>query len=248
VQQGFDPRDFALVAFGGAGPLHANALGKLTGAWPVIVPPSPGVLCALGDATTSARSESARTVLNRFADLDAEDLRRILDELAAEAGGRLAEQGVPVEQQTTAFQVDVRYHGQGFEIPVDVDQPDLAAIANAFDVEHQRLFSFLLTVDHELVNARATVTGPRPSVTPVTLESSDGPPEPPDGGPYAWSEADGDLGCSGDRVVDGAVACRGQKTLASLGRELQRDADLEVDQRHAGGPGRHRVRRLDPEP
>ena len=48
VQQGFDPRDFALVAFGGAGPLHANALGKLTGAWPVIVPPSPGVLCALG--------------------------------------------------------------------------------------------------------------------------------------------------------------------------------------------------------
>ena len=61
VQQGFDPRDFALVAFGGAGPLHANALGKLTGAWPVIVPPSPGVLCALGDATTSrATSRPAR--------------------------------------------------------------------------------------------------------------------------------------------------------------------------------------------
>jgi N-methylhydantoinase A len=68
VQQGFDPAEFALVAFGGAGPLHANALGRLTGAWPVIVPPSPGVLCALGDATTSARSESARTVLRRFAD------------------------------------------------------------------------------------------------------------------------------------------------------------------------------------
>jgi N-methylhydantoinase A len=180
VQQGFDPRDFALVAFGGAGPLHANALGKLTGAWPVIVPPSPGVLCALGDATTSARSESARTVLNRFAELDADDLRRILDELAAEAGGRLADQGVPVDQQTTAFQVDVRYHGQGFEIPVDVGQPDLETIASAFDAEHQRLFSFLLTVDHELVNARATVTGPRPSVTPVTLEACDGPPEPSD--------------------------------------------------------------------
>jgi N-methylhydantoinase A len=190
VQQGFDPRDFALVAFGGAGPLHANALGKLTGAWPVIVPPSPGVLCALGDATTSARSESARTVLNRFADLDADDLRRILDELAAEAGGRLADQGVPVDQQTTAFQVDVRYHGQGFEIPVDVDErslrseneqsPALDTIASAFDAEHQRLFSFLLTVDHELVNARATVTGPRPSVTPVTLEAGDGPPEPSD--------------------------------------------------------------------
>ena len=91
VQQGFDPREFALVAFGGAGPLHANALGRLTGAWPVIVPPSPGVLCALGDATTSARSESARTVLRRFADVD--DLRAILDELAAEAGGALADAG-----------------------------------------------------------------------------------------------------------------------------------------------------------
>ncbi len=178
VQQGFDPREFALVAFGGAGPLHATALGKLTGAWPVIVPPSPGVLCALGDATTSARSESARTVLRRFADLDADDLRQILDELAAEAGGALAEQGVSAEQQTTAFQVDVRYHGQGFEIPIDVEAPDLATLAAAFDAEHERLFSFLLTVDHELVNARATVTGPRPSVSPIALEPGDGSPPP----------------------------------------------------------------------
>ncbi len=180
VQQGFDPRDFALVAFGGAGPLHANALGKLTGAWPVIVPPSPGVLCALGDATTSRRSESARTVLRRFADLTSEDLDRILRELAAEAGGRLAEQGVPTHDQTTTYQVDVRYHGQGFEIPVVVDEPDLAALAARFDAEHERLFSFLLTADHELVNARATVSGPRPSVAGVTLPPTEGPPEPVD--------------------------------------------------------------------
>src|ERR671921_1067530 len=90
VQQGFDPRDFALVAFGGAGPLHANALGRLTGAWPVIVPPSPGVLCALGDATTSARDEAARTVLRKLGDLSAGELATILGELAADAGGRLA--------------------------------------------------------------------------------------------------------------------------------------------------------------
>jgi N-methylhydantoinase A len=178
VQQGFDPRDFALVAFGGAGPLHANALGRLTGAWPVIVPPSPGVLCALGDATTSARSEAARTVLRRFRELTGDDLRAILDELAGEAGGRLAEQGVARADQTTSFQVDVRYHGQGFEIPIEVDTPDLDRLAAAFDAEHERLFSFLLTVDHELVNARATVVGPRPSVSPVTLEAGDGPPEP----------------------------------------------------------------------
>ncbi len=123
VQQGFDPRDFALVAFGGAGPLHANALGVLTGAWPVIVPPSPGVLCALGDATTSLRDESARTVLRRFAELSGQELADLLGELAEAAGTSLAEQGLDPADQTVSYQVDVRYHGQGFEIPIEV-QPE----------------------------------------------------------------------------------------------------------------------------
>ncbi len=185
VQQGFDPRDFALVAFGGAGPLHANALGKLTGAWPVIVPPSPGVLCALGDATTGRRDESARTVLRRFAELSGSDLAAILRELADDAGQRLADTGLPREDQTVSYQVDVRYHGQGFEIPVVVDpswldDPDeaFARLGETFDAEHDRLFSFLLDVDHELVNARATVTGPKPDVAPVRLEDGDGDPSP----------------------------------------------------------------------
>jgi N-methylhydantoinase A len=183
VQQGFDPRDFALVAFGGAGPLHANALGKLTGAWPVIVPPAPGLLCALGDATTSRRDESARTVLRRFGDLAGNDLVRILRELGDDAGRRLAEQGLPWEDQTIGYQVDVRYHGQGFDIPIAVDpawltDPDAAlrTIGERFDAEHDRLFSFLLRVDHEMVNARATVTGPRPDVAPVVLPEGDGDP------------------------------------------------------------------------
>ena len=66
VEQGYDPRDFALVAFGGAGPLHANALGMLLGCWPVIIPPSPGVLCAYGDATTRLRNEASRTFIRPF--------------------------------------------------------------------------------------------------------------------------------------------------------------------------------------
>src|ERR671917_535048 len=160
VQQGFDPRDFALVAFGGAGPLHANALGRLTGAWPVIIPPGPGLLCALGDATTSRRDESARTVLRRFGRLTGTELAQVLRELADDAGERLAAQGLAREDQTVGYQVDVRYHGQGFEIPVDVDAEwldggdALAELGRAFDAEHDRLFSFLLDVDHELVNAR----------------------------------------------------------------------------------------------
>ncbi len=70
VEQGYDPRDFALIAFGGAGPLHANALAKLINSWPVIVPPGPGVLCAYGDATTRLRNEASRTLVQRFDALD----------------------------------------------------------------------------------------------------------------------------------------------------------------------------------
>lgn len=176
VQQGFDPRDFALVAFGGAGPLHANALGRLTGAWPVIVPPSPGVLCALGDATTSARDESARTVLRKLGDLSAGEFAAVFEELAEATSRRLVEQGVPVDRQTISYSADVRFVGQGNELPVTFELTDgPKGLAARFDAEHERLFSFTLPVDHELVNARASVTGPRPRVAPTSLD--EGPAE-----------------------------------------------------------------------
>ena len=185
VQQGFDPRDFALVAFGGAGPLHANALGKLTGAWPVIVPPSPGVLCAYGDATTMVRDDAARTYIRTFGVISDGELLGLLHELAEAAAATVEAQGVPRSEQATTYHVDLRYHGQGFEITVPAEvaafdgngapRAGLAALAAAFDAEHHRLFSFLLEGnEHELVSARATVTGPRPGVGTVRL---------PDGGP-----------------------------------------------------------------
>lgn len=172
IQQGFDPRDFALVAFGGAGPLHANALGKLTGAWPVIIPPSPGVLCAYGDATTSMRGEAVRTLVRRFGELSDDTLLEILNERAEIARATLREEGIADEDHTVEFQVDLRYHGQGFEIPVTVDITSfdgqgggLASLRRDFDAEHQRLFSFLLEKnEHELVSVRATASGPRPNV------------------------------------------------------------------------------------
>jgi N-methylhydantoinase A len=183
VQQGFDPRDFALVAFGGAGPLHANAMGVLTGAWPVIVPPSPGVLCALGDATTSVRDESARTCLRRFSDLTGTELHDILTGLSDAASERLVAQGLDPAEQKIDYEVDIRYFGQGFEIPISVDAARLASmdtllpdLGAAFDTEHERLFSFLLGTDHELVNARAAVSGPRPEIAPTLLEEGDGNP------------------------------------------------------------------------
>ena len=184
VQQGFDPRDFALVAFGGAGPLHANALGRLTGAWPVIIPPSPGVLCAYGDATTSLRDESVRTLVRKFGEFTDGSLREVLEERATNARASLLSEDVAPSDITTTYSADVRYHGQGFEIPVEIDIDafdgaggGLDALRRAFDAEHERLFSFLLEKnEHELVTVRATASGPRPNVSSVTIaEGSEDP-------------------------------------------------------------------------
>ena len=170
VQQGYDPRDFALVAFGGAGPLHANALARLLGSWPLIVPPSPGVLCAYGDATTSLRDEGARTFIRRFSETSDAEVRAELADLAGEVQARLDAEGVPRDEQTVSYQVDLRYHGQGFEVPVDVtlaqfDGGGLATAGKTFDTEHDRLFTFALDAEHELVNLRAVVTGRAPQIS-----------------------------------------------------------------------------------
>ena len=111
VQQGFDPRDFALIAFGGAGPLHANALGKLMGSWPVIIPPSPGVLCAYGDATTRVTDEASRSVVRQFSEITKESVGEILSELEDRAHVELDAEGVSRDDQSVDYEVDLMYHG-----------------------------------------------------------------------------------------------------------------------------------------
>ena len=164
VEQGFDPRDFALIAFGGAGPLHANALGKLTQSWPVIIPPGPGVLCAYGDATTRVRNEASRTFVRRFDETSDQEVRQILEELAETAAQTLDAEGVPHNEQTTLYQIDLRYAGQGMRLTVDVspqefDQKGLREVSHRFDTMHEQLFTFALDAQHELYNLRALVQG-----------------------------------------------------------------------------------------
>jgi N-methylhydantoinase A len=125
VEQGYDPRDFALVGFGGAGPLHANALGILTQAWPVIVPPGPGVLCAYGDATTQVQDEAARTYLTMAEELSDEQLLADLRELRERAGESLVADGIPADTHEIVYQADLRYQGQAFQITVDFTEEEL---------------------------------------------------------------------------------------------------------------------------
>ncbi|HLG87186.1 MAG TPA: hydantoinase/oxoprolinase family protein [Alphaproteobacteria bacterium] len=178
IEQGYDPREFALVAFGGAGPLHANALGKLTGAWPVIIPASPGILCAYGDVTTRVRNEASRTFIRRVGETSAGQVEAILRELAEIAADALTREGVAASEQVVRYEIDLRYHGQGFEVPIPITIDDVASngLANAgssFDQIHQRMFTFSLDVPHEIVNLRAIVMGKPANVLADTVEAGD---------------------------------------------------------------------------
>lgn len=164
IEQGYDPRDFALMAFGGAGPLHANALGRLMSSWPVIIPPGPGVLCAAGDATTRVRDEASRTFIRRFGDTTAAEVMEILNALAETAATSLDAENVPRSDQSMTYQADLRYHGQGLLLTVDADiaaleTRGLDAIGDQFEDTHKQLFTFALDVDKEVVNLRAVVQG-----------------------------------------------------------------------------------------
>lgn len=181
VQKGFDPRRLGLVAFGGAGPLHANAVAALLGCWPVIVPPGPGVLCAFGDVTTSARDEAARSFHRRFRETPIEELQRLLRELAERASASLDNEGIARADQTVRFEADVRYSGQILHqtLPIDLDLLDkegIEAIGRQFDEVHKRLYTFALNVDHEFINLRAIVEGASTPITAPTLAAGGADP------------------------------------------------------------------------
>lgn len=181
VQQGYDPRDFALMGFGGAGPLHVNAVARLMGSWPAISPVSPGVLCALGDATTRMRTETARSFSRLASQTEAADLIAVLEEMAAQTRAELVGDGVPEDEISTAFEVDVRYAGQAFEVPLtitaDVLSSDgVAGILARFDAEHKRLFTFNMDTPHEIVNLRAVAMGRALDLPAAQIEKGDGNP------------------------------------------------------------------------
>ncbi len=179
VEQGYDPRSFALMAFGGAGPLHANSLGRLLGAWPVIVPRGPGVLCAAGDATTSLRDEAARSLIKLVDETSPQELSDAFSELTERACSSLDEEGVPREKQEVRYQVDLRYAGQSADISVTITPEEFKAngltlAAGRFDEMHEQMFNFRLSKAKEVVNLRVIVLGPGAEAVELKLEQGDG--------------------------------------------------------------------------
>ena len=181
VQQGYDPRHFALMGFGGAGPLHVNAVARLMGSWPAISPVSPGVLCALGDATTRMRTEAARSYAQRFNETEESDVLAQLEDMARQTRAELSAEGIADADITSLFELDVRYEGQAFEVPLSVDpeslrREGLASVQARFDEEHRRLFTFNMDSPHELVNLRAVAMGPALDLPAPPLPKGNGDP------------------------------------------------------------------------
>jgi N-methylhydantoinase A len=178
VQRGYDPRDFALVAFGGAGPMHANAVARVMGSFPVIVPPAPGLLCATGDLVADFRGEFAQTFIRTVDRTSGDEVRGILDRLGQEAQSWLEGEGIPQDSQRVSFNVDMRYYRQGYEIPVEIDPALLAGdgmamLADRFNDLHEQYYRFQMEdTTCEIVNLRAIGYGDVPK--PQLGEADDG--------------------------------------------------------------------------
>jgi N-methylhydantoinase A len=179
IKRGYDPRQFALVVLGGAGPVHGAALAAEMGMAEVLVPEAPGVLAAFGLLAAAIEHHHARTLQARTDGADLAAINGCLAELDAAGRRRMREEGVPAREVNVAYAADMRYVGQAYELevaltaPVTPDRvPDIVA---AFHAVHERVYGYARAQQPvEFVNFRAVHTFPlpRPVLTPATRDGS----------------------------------------------------------------------------
>jgi N-methylhydantoinase A len=184
ARHGLDPRDFALVAFGGAGPVEACFLAEEFHIPRVIVPPSPGTLCAQGAMTADVKSDYVKTLHRRLSATSGRLLADECAELAGRARRWLAEEAPPVSASALAFSADLRYVGQAFQVEVPIDAAWLEEgttdrLRSAFHDRHERLYAHAdRAADVELIDLRATITGTTPKPMPKAVARGEGPATP----------------------------------------------------------------------
>jgi len=177
VRKGYDPRDFALVAEGGAGPLFAVAIAIEVGTPHVIVPPYPGIAAAMGLIATDMVYEYAATTYQRLSKLDADALERRFEELEDQASRQLEEDGIPADRVVVQRIADARYLGQGYELRVDVapgriDDDWIARVRADFHDIHEREFTRRFEdSDIEIPNIRVRGIGLMPALSMPELAS-----------------------------------------------------------------------------
>ena len=165
VQRGYDPRDYTLVAFGGAGPLHAARLARELDIPRILVPRNPGILCAMGLLLTDLRADFASTRLMTMGAGALPELSAAFDALLRRAGAWFTEEHIPVDARSTKRAVDMRYAGQNYELPIPLPDGPIGpgtpeALTLGFEAAHRRMYGFVAEGEPvQLVTYRVEATG-----------------------------------------------------------------------------------------
>jgi N-methylhydantoinase A len=165
VQRGHDPRDYTLVAFGGAGPLHAARLATELDIRRVLVPRNPGILCAMGLLLADLRADFAATRLMALSSAVISEIETIIADLDGRCALWFADAGTEANDRRVSLSVDMRYAGQNYELavplpPGSVTRATIDALAAGFAAAHQRLYGFVAEDEPmQLVTFRAEATG-----------------------------------------------------------------------------------------
>jgi N-methylhydantoinase A len=165
IERGYDPKEFSLLAFGGAGPLHAVGVARELDISKVVVPLNPGILCAMGLIVADARNDYVKTSLMEMNAADTQKINQIFEQLEKEASYWLTQEGFDPSAQRLSRSIDMRYAGQNFELPVEVPAhplkaSDIETLISRFYVEHEKNYGhFMPGEPMQLVSFRVTAQG-----------------------------------------------------------------------------------------
>ena len=223
VQRGKSYEDQVLVAFGGAGPLHATGLAADFPCDAVVVPPDPGTFSTIGLLATDLRRELTSTVLELLDDLGTADIEERFEAMERSARASLSGDGVASDDQELRRSADLRYFGQSFEITVDVPpgppQGGLAGVDEAFHREHERAYGFAVAGEPiEVVSVRVAGIGriDKPAPTPLLASPEKGGPTEIERRPVRFTR-------DGDRITTAIL----DRSALGAGHELAGPAIVE---------------------
>lgn len=180
VQRGFDPRKFVLVGYGGAGPLHANAIAEELDIERTLIPMSPGLACALGLLVGNIKHDFKRSHLRKLDRFESTAAIKIWNEFEQRGRETLASEGVIPERMHFVRQVEMRYVGQSYELTVEcpegkLDEPSIDRIRTAFFEQHRSVYGYAATDEPtEIVNLALTAIGRIRQPSPKILKKSSG--------------------------------------------------------------------------
>jgi N-methylhydantoinase A len=185
VRKGLDPREYAMVAFGGSGPLQAGRVAQLLGLPHTLVPPSPGNVSAYGLLAVDLKMDYVATAVQREDRFDTATLEQVFKRLESDAARDLAAEGVPVERRRLSRSADIRYFGEAYEIRIEIPPgsltPDsLRDAVDRFHSAHETLYGYSYRGSQltEVVNLRITGVGIIDKPRVAELRATDAPAQP----------------------------------------------------------------------